>query len=118
MKYKVEMPKDWKSTFTVEQLDEIKRVRTSVDEDLPNTLKMFAEIMAGGEKILSVSFEWCRDQGSFYNHNVDIWCEMWCTDGDFTVHHIGAVFSKINEIGAITRDEAVYHYGTFNNNQK
>lgn len=118
MKYKVDMPKDWKSIFTVAQLDEIRRVKTSKDEDLPNTLKMFAEILAGGEKILSVSFEWCREQDGFYDNNVDIWCEMWCTDGFFVVHHIGGTFSNINQIGAITREEAVYNYGTFNNNKK
>lgn len=114
MKYKVEMPKDWKTTFTVAQLEEIKRIKTSKDEDLPATLEMFASILAGNDTILNVSFEWCTNsENAFYNNNVDIWVDMWCTDRFFEVHHFGGMISDLNEIGSISREDAVYINKTF-----
>ena len=114
MKYTVKMPEDWKSIFTVAQVEEIKRIKISEDEDLPATLKMFADILANGDEILKVTFEWCRNsETAFYNENVDIWVDMWCTDKFFVVHHFGGMISDLNNIGAISREDAVYINRTF-----
>lgn len=98
MKYKVNMPENYKKYFTLDDMQRVKEIKN--DPDLQETIQTMVDIYSGCWEVLKVECEFCKYDGSTFwgpGSNVDIAIKLYVICGiSFLIKY--AAISEINEI--------------------
>ena len=98
-KYKIALPENYKSYFTLDDMEKIAEIKNM--DDLQETIDCLVETYAGQySDVLRVELEFCKDSGScffFSDSMVDVAARIYVLDGtEFLIKY--ATFTQINSI--------------------
>lgn len=104
-KYKVELPANYKSYFTladIESVNEVKKDMEFVEENIACLL----EVLAQGDAILKCEIHWDKGHGinSFFGNGIELLFDVVLWNGSDEFRTVCATSSQINEIGSVSRD--------------